>query len=253
MADDKKRPIIVVEGAAEWVVTYGDMMSLLLTFFIMLFSMSTLEVVKFQATAEALQSQFGYSMSADRVPGTHKGNARNEAVRAIGRAKRRDLLAGGNPVQAPIGDFSAVLKMQPKGAPVTGGKIMFQLGSDQIDQQAQEDLKILATKIAGSPYRIEIRGHTAPVEKGIYSRNNWDLSYTRAFNVMEFFVKECGIREKNLRVSSVAQFEPPEDSLKIENVDNMAQRAFVEIFRTEELVYETDEPAVFEGTQLRVP
>src|SRR5690606_21337153 len=48
-------------GVAEWVVTYGDMMSLLLTFFIMLVSMSEVkEDEKYRAVMEALQHYLGY-------------------------------------------------------------------------------------------------------------------------------------------------------------------------------------------------
>ncbi len=57
-------------GVPEWVVTYGDMMSLLLTFFIMLVSLS--EVVaneKYRAVLNALQQYVGYQHSAPAPPG----------------------------------------------------------------------------------------------------------------------------------------------------------------------------------------
>ena len=44
------------EGLPPWVMTFGDMMSLLLTFFILLFSMSELEVEKFRLAAESIRS-----------------------------------------------------------------------------------------------------------------------------------------------------------------------------------------------------
>ena len=58
-------------GIPEWVVTFGDMMSLLLTFFIMLVSMSEMKQdEKFQAVAESFRRQFGHDLSAaSLVPG----------------------------------------------------------------------------------------------------------------------------------------------------------------------------------------
>ena len=56
-------------GIPEWVVTFGDMMSLLLTFFIMLVSLSEIkEEQKYQAMVESMTKRFGYD-SADAKPG----------------------------------------------------------------------------------------------------------------------------------------------------------------------------------------
>ena len=49
----------VEEGAPAWMMTFGDMMSLLLTFFILLFSMSSIEVEKFKAATNSLQEALG--------------------------------------------------------------------------------------------------------------------------------------------------------------------------------------------------
>ncbi|MDH3223857.1 MAG: hypothetical protein OEO23_09080, partial [Gemmatimonadota bacterium] len=51
----------VEEGAPAWMMTFGDMMSLLLTFFILLFSMSSIEVEKFKAATESLAEALGQS------------------------------------------------------------------------------------------------------------------------------------------------------------------------------------------------
>ena len=57
-------------GVPEWVVTYGDMMSLLLTFFIMLVSMSQLkEEGKNRAAMNAMQQRFGPGVPDSGVPG----------------------------------------------------------------------------------------------------------------------------------------------------------------------------------------
>lgn len=47
------------EGAPEWVVTFGDMMSLLLTFFILLLSFSTMDVLRFKDLAGSIKQAFG--------------------------------------------------------------------------------------------------------------------------------------------------------------------------------------------------
>ena len=47
------------EGAPGWVVTFGDMMSLLLTFFILLLSFATMEKIKYKILAGSIQTAFG--------------------------------------------------------------------------------------------------------------------------------------------------------------------------------------------------
>jgi len=47
------------EGAPGWVVTFGDMMSLLLTFFILLLSFASMEQAKFQVIASSMNKAFG--------------------------------------------------------------------------------------------------------------------------------------------------------------------------------------------------
>ena len=49
----------IKQGAPEWVVTFGDMMSLLLTFFVLLLSFSTMEASKFKTIAGYMREAFG--------------------------------------------------------------------------------------------------------------------------------------------------------------------------------------------------
>ncbi|MFW5781948.1 MAG: OmpA family protein [Candidatus Muiribacteriaceae bacterium] len=54
-------------GLAPWVLTFGDCMTLLLTFFVLLFSMSSIDVAKFQQIIEAFQGAFGVLQGGDVI------------------------------------------------------------------------------------------------------------------------------------------------------------------------------------------
>ncbi len=100
MADDE------APGVPEWVVTYGDMMSLLLTFFIMLVSLS--EVVadeKYRAVMEALHRYLGYSMAPAAPAG--KTYPLNSLV-----ARRETLGSFHNPLDKEK-RVTAVIRVQP--------------------------------------------------------------------------------------------------------------------------------------------
>ncbi len=88
MLDDEPEEM----GIPEWVVTFGDMMSLLLTFFIMLVSLSEIkEEETYQALVDSMQRQFGYARTLDALtPGDSR--ARTTAYKVLattGRAKRK--------------------------------------------------------------------------------------------------------------------------------------------------------------------
>ena len=162
------------------------MMSLLLCFFIMLYAISTLEVVKVQAAVESLREGFGYQ-GASQAPQAKSANATRSQVRSTGRARRLDVLRGGQPVAAPQGDFSTVSTIKTKEEPIKGGIIRFYLGSDELNDQAKRDLDAIYDQLAGSPYKIKIKGHAAPDEKGAYRLVD-DKAYARAINVREYLV-----------------------------------------------------------------
>lgn len=197
---------------AEWVVTFGDMMSLLLTFFIMLFSMSEIkEEERYQAVLEALRERFGYESSLlSLIPG--RAAPQNSALAhlaSLGRARRANTMSGGDKVKAPVGDHPRVRTIHMAKHTTVGGVIYFPEGSPKLSPKHQRELQAVAQTIGGKPQKIEIRGHTSlrPLSSDSPYESHWDLAYDRARNVMQFLVK-LGIDPKRIRVSVAARNEP---------------------------------------------
>src|SRR5215213_460957 len=92
-------------GTPEWMVTYSDMMSLLLTFFILLVSLSEIKKNdRFQGIADSIQHHFGQAhASASMVPGESRPrNSELAALAVTGRTKRLRLLGvGGKESKVP--------------------------------------------------------------------------------------------------------------------------------------------------------
>ena len=213
-------------GVPEWILTYGDMMSLLLCFFIMLFSMSTLEVVKVQAAIESLKEGFGYTGSAT-VPKDRSANATRQKISATGRAKRLDVLKGGQPVTAPQGDQMKVQSIEVDEETIKGGLVFFNLGSDELTEDAKRQLENVYEDLVGSPFKILITGHAGPGEHGPY-RDAMDFSYSRAVNVWKYLVSQ-GLKPNYFRVTSLGSSEPIARTLLPPGADPRQANAFVEI------------------------
>jgi chemotaxis protein MotB len=195
----------------DWVVTFSDMMSLLLTFFVMLVSMSEIKQEESLVLIESLRRQFGpsrasLSLAPGRLPPT---SAAVNKLTSLGRARRADTMNGGDKVQAPHGDYARVMAIRPSDESTVGGVIYFDEGDDTLSQKSREVLRETARAIAGKPQKIEIRGHTSsrPLDPGSSFRSHWELAHARALKAMQYLVS-LGIDPKRIRISSAAANEP---------------------------------------------
>lgn len=200
-------------GIPEWVVTFGDMMSLLLTFFIMLVSMSEMkQEEKFQAMMESMREQFGHTTATDSmVPGPNRARNSNMAFLAsMGRAKLQDIMRGGNDVKAIKGDHLKVEIVRPGKHTNVGGMIAFDEDSATLTEQGKLSLLHIIPQLDGKPQKIEIRGHSS--RKPARTGDHWDLAYKRCYSTMQFMIAN-GIEPQRIRLSSAAAHEPIDNGL----------------------------------------
>jgi hypothetical protein len=135
MEDDAPPPV------PEWVVTYGDMMSLLLTFFIMLVSLS--EVVadqKYRAILDALQQYLGYRTAPAAPEGqSFPLNSLLESLTALGSFTDRELGRGGVRTQGVEGTDYRVLRTR-EGISRVVGTVPFDPGGTALTEAARVSL-----------------------------------------------------------------------------------------------------------------
>jgi len=224
-------------GIPEWVVTFGDMMSLLLTFFIMLVSMSEIkEEEKYQAMVNSIRKQFGHSLSImSMTPGPAKPrNSKLADPTSMGRARRLDIHRGGNKVQAPVGDENMVTIVRRGSRTAVGTALIFQGDETELSPGNQENLRVQAGIFDGKPQKIEVRGHTSlrPVEPNGPIRDNDDLAYQRARNTKDALVA-LGIDPQRIRISVAGQHEPLYGGTDLEKLKRNGR---VEVFLLDALV-----------------
>ena len=182
------------EGVPDWIVSYGDMMSLLLTFFIMLYAMSSLDAKKAETISNVMQDTFGTSRNAFYVPfpakewqtatlGSQNGN-RNQTVETI---------QNGNPTKSLI----PVVKPKDK---ITTGVILFENDSDTLSKDAIATIQETYQRLKGSQLMIELRGHTGLNERGT-NRDSMDLAYARAYMVRTHLI-DLGIDPARIVITS---------------------------------------------------
>ena len=224
----------------EWVVTFGDMMSLLLTFFIMLVSMSEIKAEeKYQAMVESLRKRFGHESSIWSIaPGPSKPrNARFEKRVTLGRAKRANTMRGGGRLRAPTGNQHRVRTIR-RGDQVTHhGVLFFDRDAARLSNEHRNKLRRVVQQISGKPQKIEIRGYASKrIAQGSNSpaASPTHLAYQRGRQTMEYLI-QSGIRRERIRLGVV----DPGDA-KSPNNKNLTPREFdrVEIVTVNELTSE---------------
>ena len=232
--NDEPEPI----GIPEWVVTFGDMMSLLLTFFIMLVSLSEIkEEETYQALVDSMQRQFGYARTIEALtPG--ESRPRSSAFTTLattGRAKKKDTASGGVPEKAPSGEEPQVRIVRPGQMTAVGSVVFFELGSDEIDKSADAVIKDLAAQLRGKPQKIEVRGHVS-AEYAARTEGTDEavmLGFRRALAVQRILIDREGLNPARFRVSSAGDSEPMSRTGRSSAV---ARNPRVEIFMLDETV-----------------
>src|ERR1041385_4546233 len=112
------------EGAPEWMVSYADMITILMAFFVVMYSMAgTKESEKQEPVMSSLRKQFG------RFTGQPSGKfvPRSTQLAGVGTGpvKRVGSIPGGAEPKAPIGENSRVTTIRPGGQITVGGVIYF--------------------------------------------------------------------------------------------------------------------------------
>ena len=240
-----------VAGVPGWVVTFGDMMALLLCFFILLQMFSELKQDReYQRVITAIKEAFGYSGGIGVLP-IDDPPLRSivEQLEAMAIKQGDANITARTPVESIEGSHMRVKKIREGLVFALGGATMFDEQSAQLKPAVRTELEKLAVLLAGRNNKIIVRGHAAA--KYLAPDSPWadldDLSYHRAKNVKRALV-ELGMADRNFRMEAVGTREPVRPRAYDEA--EAAENRRVEIILTEELVEEANTDADFTDPNL---
>ncbi len=233
-------------GAPPWVVTFADLMSLLLALFVLLLSFAEMDVVKYKQMAGAMREAFGVhketrlagvveidgSVHRDRarvvLPVPLAENVSPEPEReAFERRDRQDP----DPAEPQTGEVTESVKEamaneiaralidveEADGAIVVRFQdtTAFQSGSESLSDMFLPTLAKLGEILADTEGDILVAGHTddVPISTGRF-RSNWDLSTARAVSVVHYLLANTPIDPGRLTVQGFGDSRPlvPNDS-----------------------------------------
>jgi len=191
-----------------WLTTYGDLMSLLLVFFVLLVSFSSIQESKFHDAAASLQGAFGINSSPPTVLQLSElasartlARERQEATDGA-RELEQSLLAAGL-------DREVDIEVTERGVAIrVNAPFLFASGSASLRPEAQGLLERLGGFLAPFPHPVRVEGHTdaVPISTARYG-SNWELSAARAVAVARAF-QAAGLAPDRLSASGYGEHRP---------------------------------------------
>ena len=202
-----------------WLGTYGDMITLMLCFFVMLYNPSEVDVTQMATITQSLQMQEtdttsgGLSLSAGQL--SDLGNNINslpslEKGKSLGLAKKKAVSLFAPDVKSN----KITITSDERGLIITLlSDNFFEEGSAELNiNDTRETLLRLADffrsdELKGRRFRIE--GHTdnTPVAENSKFPSNWELSATRAVNVLHYLA-DYGVRENDFSIAGYSDTRP---------------------------------------------
>ncbi|MBS3820921.1 MAG: flagellar motor protein MotB [Phycisphaerae bacterium] len=230
------------EGVPEWIVTYGDMMSLLLCFFILLAAFSELkDEDDYQEVIQAIKEAFGYTDGSglaptERLPQQSMLEMLEEV--ALHKERIRKLSQADDP--GVTGRQTTVKRIREGLQFTVGGLITFEPGSADLKPQATDELAKVANVIRGQNNKVEVRGHASAgdLPAGSAYEDLWVLSAARARSVMRHLTDQQDIDPRRMRVTGCSDTEPL--VARVYDEAELAVNRRVEIIVTESLAQEFD-------------
>ncbi len=186
-------------GEEDWLMSYADLVTLLMAFFLSMLSVSHVDPVLFEQMKKGLRSDIGKNKDVKTPLGEIKHDLDS-------------LLAG----QRARGDVSVDLTREGIVLEFSSSAI-YDPGKADIGPAARQNIDIVTDAIKNIEYykfAVDIEGHTDNIPiKTLQFPSNWELSVSRATNIVKYMISK-GIPSERLKAAGYADTKP-----KTPNVD----------------------------------
>lgn len=207
------------ENVERWMLTYLDMITLLMAFFTILYAMASVDATKFKVLSQSMSLAFGSggggkvniadSMSASGS-GIAPSNAQIMAMMQNNEFKSLMKLIKEYAAKEGLEEKIKVSAPTERGLVVTlADTVLFASGSAELSATSKEILARLGEMLFNIGAKIRVEGHTdnVPIRTAKY-QSNWQLSTDRATNVIMYWTSNYKDQEQNLEAAGCADTQP---------------------------------------------
>jgi len=201
------------DNLERWLLTYSDLITLLLGLFVILYASSKVDVEKFKQFSAALTQKFGTGvLPANQMPvitpmqaappgGSKMDSIRNDIMSAVADMPESEGLTF---AESQIG---LVIRFKDR--------LLFEIGKADLKESSHKILSAIADELKKLPNDLLIEGHTdnIPIQTAQFP-SNFHLSSYRALNAEFFLIQQCGFPPERISVQGYGEYRPikPNDS-----------------------------------------
>jgi chemotaxis protein MotB len=209
-----------MEQKGKWLLTFNDMITLVLTFFVLILSMSSIEATKVKGVADSVKKVLGMKPEQE-------GNNRGIIESVIPSLRDADIeraraQEGHKQSASAVKDkrmalYKALENLKgQKIVPVNNGfllsmneQVLFSPGGAELTMKGHKALKALGVVLQSLDVFVRVEGNTdnLPIATGQYP-SNWELSLARSVSVVKYLVSEGKISPERLSAAGYADTHP---------------------------------------------
>lgn len=206
-------------GSPEWMGTYGDLVTLLLCFFIMLFATAEVDAGKFEILLKAFNPSVLDYTGGDNILGEMDKDENNEMADYFSEEVTYQAELKGLEEslmqfikQEQLEDSLDVIRDTDKITLRFSSSLLFESGKATLKSDVKPYLDKIS-KTLPADYDVQIEGHTdnLPINNVEFA-SNWELSALRGINVLKYLVDNCKIDSSRLSVAGYGEFRPIADN-----------------------------------------
>jgi chemotaxis protein MotB len=190
------------ENLERWLITYADLITLLLVFFIMMYTFSRQDAQKHQEVAQRLKAIFRNGPSAVKQGGAAAPNGENiekELEEQI--AAMADANDAGHRILVLRDQRGIVIRIMDRA--------FFDEGKAELKETAKNALRKIVPILEKSNKHVRIEGHTDNVPiNTLEFRSNWELSTRRATEVVRYLIEKHRFPPDRVSASGYAEYRP---------------------------------------------
>ena len=203
-------------SAPLWYVSFSDLVTNMLCFFVMLFAFSSMDSPKKNRDIEERSDNLFDVFTINQDNGAHKwltqggegvalapGLKKNEQARIVKKIKNKLIKVKFND-RITVQEKDQIIKIQ------IPTNLLFESGSARLLKSSEEILMALHPILNSMNNYIRIDGHTDDVLPGPKSEfpSNWELSSIRACNVVKYFINDLGMTPQRFSAQGYADTKP---------------------------------------------
>lgn len=204
------------EDSGTWLMTYGDLVTLLLVFFVLLYTMTPgVEEQAFNAFISYFQKHSGFFPENSSITTDLQNNVNPEQADDFMEEQMERWQAMAEFVENTANMEGVEIESTNEGFLITlDDSVAFTSGSSDLLPEARTILAEVAKSVESGQWEIEVQGHTdnIPISGGSIHQTNWHLGAARAVSVLQYIQGQAELEPGFFKATSFGEFRPVADN-----------------------------------------